>query len=60
MKALAGLLSLLLVLGVVALLAKKQTAAAPGATQPTQQLPQQVKQQVEAALQQTRAIADDK
>lgn len=62
MKAVFGVVSLLVVLGVVSLLAKKQlpSASAPGAQQPSQQIQQQVKQQVEAAMQQPRAVPDDK
>lgn len=62
MKALLGVIGLVVVLGMVSVLAKKQlsSAATPGNPQPTQQLPQQVKQQVEAALQQSRSIPDDK
>jgi predicted lipid-binding transport protein (Tim44 family) len=62
MKALAGALSLLVVLGIVSLLVRKQlpAAAASGQQQPSQAVPQQVKQQVEAVLQQPRAIPDDK
>jgi hypothetical protein len=70
MKALFGIVGLLLVLGVMSLLVKKQVsgAAAPGQSAPAQQV-QQVRQQVEAAqqvqqqLQQQqlqRAVPDDK
>jgi hypothetical protein len=61
-KALFGAVSLLLVLGIVSLLVKKQlpvdTAQSP--QQQSQALQQQVKQQVEAALQQPRPVPDDK
>ena len=66
MKALLGIVSLLLVLGVTSLLVKKQLApvSAQGAQTPTaqsaQQLPQQVKQQVQAAVQQQPVVPDDK
>ena len=62
MKALFGAISLLLVLGVVSLMVRKQLPAATAQTsqQPSQALPQQVKQQVEAALQQPRAVPDEK
>jgi len=58
MKGILGLLSLLLVLGIVSMLAKKQVA--PEQAQAVQALPQQVKAQVEASLQQPRAVPDDK
>ena len=58
MKAILGLLSLLVVLGIVSMLAKKQVA--PEQAQAVQALPQQVKAQVEATLQQPRPIPDDK
>jgi predicted lipid-binding transport protein (Tim44 family) len=62
MKALFGVVSLLLVLGIVSLLVKKQLPAndTHSQQQPSQQLPQQVKQQVEAAMQPVRPIPDDK
>jgi hypothetical protein len=63
MKALAGALSLLVVLGIVSLLVKKQLpGAAANGQQPSssQAVPQQIKQQVEAVLQPPRAIPDDK
>ncbi len=62
MRAVLGVLSLLLVLGLVSLLAKKQLPDASPATaqQQSQQIQQQVKTQVEAAMQQPRAIPDDK
>lgn len=60
MKTLFGLLSLLVVLGIVGFLAKKQlpspSASAP--QPPPQQVQQQVKQQVEAVLQQSRPVED--
>lgn len=62
MKALFGIVSLVVVLGVVALLAKKQLPAgsAQSPQQQSEQVQQQVKQQVEAAMQQARPPADDK
>ncbi len=62
MKALFGAVSLLLVLGIVSLLVKKQlpSDAAQSPQQQSQALQQQVKQQVEAALQQPRAVPDEK
>ncbi len=66
MKALLGIVSLLLVLGVTSLLVKKQLAptTAQGASAPSaqsaQQLPQQVRQQVQAAMQQQPVVQDDK
>jgi L-lactate permease len=62
MKALFGVVSLLLVLGIVSLLVKKQLPAgsAQSPQQQSQQMQQQVKQQVEAAMQQARPVPDDK
>ena len=62
MKALLGIVSLLVVLGIVSLLAKKQLPPAQPQTseQPTQQTPQQVKQQVETLLQQQRPNPEEK
>jgi hypothetical protein len=72
MRAIAGVLSLLLVLGIVGVLAKKQlnatsvppalVTATPGAAplQQSQQVQQQVKQSVEAAMQQARPMPDEK
>ena len=71
MRSIAGVLSLLLVLAIVGVLAKKQlnaTAVTPalgttsGATpqQQSQQIQQQVKQSVEAAMQQARPMPDEK
>jgi UPF0716 family protein affecting phage T7 exclusion len=69
MRAMFGVLGLLLVLAIVGLLAKKQLStsiavptATPGATvqQQSQQVQQQVKESVEAAMQQARPVPDDK
>ncbi len=62
MRAILGAVSLLLVLGVVSLLAKKQLpqSAAQGPQQQSQKIQQEVKQQVEAALQQPRTTQDKK
>ncbi|WP_394792379.1 hypothetical protein [Rhodoferax sp.] len=70
MRAIFSVLGLLLVLVVVGLLAKKQLAplaAVPSTVVPMapasasgQPLPQQVKQAVDAALQQPRAMPDEK
>ena len=69
MRAMFGVLGLLLVLAIVGLLAKKQLnttievpTATPGATvqQQSQQIQQQVKQSVDAAMQQARPMPDDK
>ena len=70
MRAMFGVLGLLLVLAIVGLLAKKQLGTAsptlpqttPGATvqQQSQQVQQQVKESVEAAMQQARPVPDDK
>ena len=79
MRVIFGVLSLVLVLGIVGWLAKTQLAstrqaipslAVPG-TEPgsasagtvreqSQQLQQQIKQSVEAAMQQARSLSDDK
>lgn len=65
MRALVGIVSLLVVLAIVGLLAQKQmggtTGAAPHATPQPQslQLPQQVQQSVEGAMQQARPMPDD-
>jgi hypothetical protein len=69
MRAIFGVVSLLVVLAIVGVLAKKQLSSAPavpgtsaGATpqEQSQQVQQQVKQSVEATLQQARPAADDK
>ena len=62
MRAIFGVVSLLLVLGVVSLLAKKQLAqgSAQGPQQQSQNIQQEIKQKVEAALQQPRTTQDDK
>jgi hypothetical protein len=62
MKALFGVVGLLLVLGIVSVLAKKQLPAAQNQTvgQPTQQTPQQVKQQLETLMQQPRQTPEEK
>ena len=73
MRAIFGVLSLLLVLAVVGLLVKKQLAspqqaipasapAKPAGTvqEQSQQIQQQYKQAIDAALQQARPVPDDK
>jgi outer membrane protein assembly factor BamE (lipoprotein component of BamABCDE complex) len=62
MRVVLGAVSLLLVLGVVSLLVKKQIPQGTVQTpqQPSQNIQQEVKQQVEAALQQPRTTADEK
>jgi hypothetical protein len=69
MRAIFGIVSLLVVLAIVGLLAQKQLSSAtwvPGTTSaPTpqaqsQQVQQQVKQSVEATLQQARPAAEEK
>jgi hypothetical protein len=62
MRSVLGAVSLLLVLGILALLAKKQMpqGAAQGALQQPQKIQQEVKQQVEAALQQPRVAPEEK
>ncbi len=71
MRGLLGLAGLLVAVVLVGLLVKKQLAtqvpvAAPSAagqpatTVPLQQLPQQMRQAVDAALQQPRTVPDDK
>ncbi len=62
MRGVLGVLGLLLTLGMVAILAKKQlpAAAEAGAPAQSQQIQQQVQQQVEAAMQQPRAMPDEK
>ncbi len=63
MKAALGLVSLLVVLGVIALLAKKQLPAVQPASQqaqPAQAAPQQIKQQLDAVMQQPREVPQDK
>lgn len=69
MRALFGIVSLLVVVAIVGVLAKKQLGgtsavvpgAAPGATpqQQSQQIQQQVQQSVEGAMQQARPMPDD-
>ena len=69
MRALFGIASLLIVLAIVGVLAKKQlggsTAVVPGAApsatpqQQSQQIQQQVQQSVEGAMQQVRPMPDD-
>jgi hypothetical protein len=69
MRALFGIVSLLVVLAVVGVLAKKQLgsspaalpATTPGATpqQQSQQVQEQFKQSLEGALQQARPTPDD-
>nr|WP_315233015.1 hypothetical protein [uncultured Albidiferax sp.] len=66
MRAIFSVLGLLAVVLVVSLLAKKQLAPAPLAVPgaavpvPAASVPQQYKQALDAALQQPRAIPDDK
>lgn len=64
MKAALGLVSLLVVLGVLSLLVKKQLPAsnqpAAQSTQAQQAAPQQIKQQLDAAMKQPREIPQDK
>ena len=62
MKGILGIVSLLIVLGIVSLLVKKQfpTGNAQSSQQQLQQAPEQVKQQVEAIMQQPRPVPDDK
>lgn len=69
MRALFGIVSLLVVLAIVGVLAKKQLGgtgavvpgATPGATpqQQSQQVQQQIQQSVEGAMQQARPMPDD-
>jgi type II secretory pathway component PulM len=63
MRAIFGVISLLVVLGVIALLAKKQLPAVQPASQqaqPAQTAPQQIKQQLDAVMQQPREVPQDK
>ena len=62
MKGILGIVGLLIVLGIVSVLVKKQLTggAAQSSQQQLQQAPQQVKQQVEAIMQQPRPVPDDK
>ena len=62
MRVFLGAVGLLLVLGIVSLLAKKQLpqGTAQNSQQQSQKIQQEVKQQVEAALQQSRSASDDK
>ena len=63
MRAIFSLLGLLLVVLILGLLAKKQLAPAvqtPQAAASAQNMPQQVKQAVDAALQQPRELSDEK
>lgn len=62
MKALFGAASLLVALGVVSMLVKKQLPAGQpqNPQQQSQAVQQLVKQQVEAVLQQPRPVPDDK
>jgi len=61
-RAIFGAVSLLVVLGIVSLLAKNQIpqGAAQSSQQQPQKIQQEVKQKVEAALQQQRTASDDK
>ena len=69
MRSIAGIVSLLVVLAIVGVLAKKQLNTAtpvpgttPGASpqQQSQQIQQQVQQSVDAVMQQARPIPEDK
>ena len=62
MRVVLGAVGLLLVLGIVSLLAKKQLpqGTAQNSQQQSPKIQQEVKQQVEAALQQSRSASDDK
>ena len=62
MKALLGVISLLLVLGITALLVKKQlpNPSAESKQPAPQQVQQQVKQQVETLMQQPRVPGEEK
>lgn len=65
MKSMFGLLSLLLALAVVGVLVKKQLGGVSGGTGPapqeqSQQIQQQFKQSLDAAMQQTRPMPEDK
>ncbi|WP_342616640.1 hypothetical protein [Rhodoferax sp. GW822-FHT02A01] len=62
MKGILGIVGLLIVLGIVSVLVKKQLTggSAQSSQQQLQQAPQQVKQQVEAIMQQPRPVPDDK
>ena len=63
MRAIFGVISLLVVLGVIALLARKQLPAVQPASQqgqPAQAAPQQIKQQLDAVMQQPREVPQDK
>lgn len=69
MRAVFGIVGLLIVLAIVGVLAKKQlgstasaipgTAPATSPQQQSQQMQQQIKQTVEATLQQARPMPDD-
>jgi hypothetical protein len=62
MRGILGIVGLLIVLGIVSVLVKKQLTggAAQSSQQQLQQAPQQVKHQVEAIMQQPRPVPDDK
>jgi cytoskeletal protein RodZ len=63
MKAIFGIVSLLVVLGITSVLVKKQLTATGQVQNPqqqSQQAQQQVKQQVEAAMQQARPASEEK
>ena len=63
MRAVFSVVGLLLVVVVISLLAKKQVApmvATPQGRAPAAQIPQQVKQAVDAALQTPRPMPDEK
>ena len=67
MRALFGIASLLIVLAIVGILAKKQLggtasvapATAPGASPQQQPIQQQIQQTVEGAMQQARPMPED-
>ena len=66
MRSIFGFVGLLLVVAIIGLVAKKQFSSvavvSPGATvqQQSEQIQQQVKQSVDAAMQQARPVVDDK
>lgn len=66
MRALFGVVSLLLALAIVGVLVKKQLSSAPlmpapgAGSPPQQQIQQQYRQQLEGAMQQARPMPDDK
>jgi hypothetical protein len=60
MKAVLGVVGLLLMLGVVSLLVKKQLPAGAAQSPPPLQAQQAVRQQLEAAMQQARPASEEK